>query len=103
MELWIRSQDKTKLIKTKFIGLDYKTYKNGDIEILVENSWFGRYKSKERGLEILDEIEKLLRPQIIIQQHNHVGEIDGNLVYKSEDFKCDIQELSTVVYQMPIE
>lgn len=105
MELWIRSQNKEVLMKTTELRYNQK---KEDYSILAYDTrgdyrLLGIYKNKERALEILDEIEKLLRPQIIIQQHNPVGEIDGNLVYKSEDFKCDIQELSTVVYQMPLE
>lgn len=71
MELWIRSTAKTNLIKVRFLTIlegkeiydkkcwEYKGYTianvfNGKYEIL------GTYNSKERAIEILDEIQDLL-------------------------------------------
>ena len=58
MELWIRSQDQTTLEKIDTIQI----CQNPD------NTWFfntglviGKYKSKERALEVLDEIQDLMR------------------------------------------
>ena len=56
--MWIRSQDKTELIDTKRIQVNNKSLyafeNNGN-----EESWIkiGDYNSKERALEILDDIE----------------------------------------------
>lgn len=71
MELWIRSQDGTILEKEeRFMiirGMDvYYIANNGDI--------YGKYKAKERALEVLDEIQNIL---------------------------IDYKEMSRVVYQMP--
>ena len=62
MELWIRSQDKTKLVKVDNIAyMD----SSEDYEKEVHSLWndckgiLGTYKSKERALEILDEIQKI--------------------------------------------
>lgn len=57
MELWIRSQDKKVLIKTDYIEFgewnnEYRIYINAEI--------CGKYKSKERALEVLDEIQDRL-------------------------------------------
>ena len=58
MELWIRSQSRHNLMKANDIVAQ-------DNEILVykesENSTIvGKYKTKERALEVLDEIQKIL-------------------------------------------
>lgn len=55
--MWIRSQDKMKLIKTDnlIIGYDDK----GDMNCIVANNLYnlGTYKSKKRAIEVLDEIQ----------------------------------------------
>lgn len=70
MNLWVRSQDKEKLLKIN--GLQYQNCKlveNETVEanILIgfyssyENEILGEYNTKERALEVLDEIQKLLK------------------------------------------
>ena len=67
MELWIRSQDKARLckannlfIKNLAICCSYNE-ENNDFDYL------GVYKTKERALEVLDEIEKILTGRLIIK------------------------------------
>ena len=61
MDLWIRSQDKEKLCRAKCIELMHddpvyaKIFLNGNFPDLI----VGCYE-KERALEVLDEIQKLL-------------------------------------------
>ena len=59
MELWIRSQDRIDLIKACSIGIQaqneddfviYNSYSHGYDEL-------GVYKTKERALEVLDEMQ----------------------------------------------
>lgn len=68
MELWIRSQDKESL--TKVSNVEY-TYKEGNLYTDVRGKHYigtyydnlkilGEYKSKERALEVLDEIQSYL-------------------------------------------
>ena len=57
MELWIRSQDKTILLKCENAFLDDLD----ETEIRTKEFIIGQYKSKERALEVLDEIEDLMR------------------------------------------
>ena len=77
MELWIRSQNKKRLIKANEIYLDNIYYDDGTVDILVNEFIFGRYV-EERALEVLDEIQDLL-------QNAYVG------------------NLNRIVYQMPEE
>lgn len=63
MELWVRSQDKTRLVKV--CSLEYgeyneKHYINGYCVNEVDNYDLGTYKTEERALEVLDEIESIL-------------------------------------------
>lgn len=58
MELWIRSQDKEDFIKVEHLGVyNEKIYANG----YEDNGYcIGIYKTKERALEVLDEIQKYI-------------------------------------------
>lgn len=65
MELWVRSQDKRILQKIDNIFLD-ANYENkrictfdGDINVNL-----GEYKTKERALEVLDEIQTYINSDI---------------------------------------
>ena len=67
MELWIRSQDREYLEKLEKIYL----WKNSFGEYKIDGkSELGTYKTKERALEVLDEIQKLLIPIITYTQKN---------------------------------
>lgn len=73
MNLWIRSQDKEDLIKVDNLGLAYRGKYNfmdkiGDIDNYCICQFvddyhvkLGTYKTKERAIEVLDEIQKLLK------------------------------------------
>lgn len=58
MELWIRSQNKCKLRKTDIVNYNYEVGKH-----IVDCNGYPvvTYKSKERCLEIIDEIQELLK------------------------------------------
>ena len=64
MELWIRSQDKTELVKIEEICINID--EDGFVGIWSYGSnkhlkyYLGNYKTKERALHILDEIHQLL-------------------------------------------
>ena len=68
MELWVRSQDKMNLVKIRQISLNYQDNKQiiaNYMPELYENSGeyyelLGTYKTKERTIEILDEIQAYL-------------------------------------------
>lgn len=75
MELWIRSQDKRILQKIDNIYLD-ANYGNKRICNYVDDykTELGTYKTKERAIEVLDEIQDLL-------QNAYVGNAN-RIVYK---------------------
>ena len=111
MNLWVRSQDKMNLVKIRQISLNYRNNKQIIANYMPDfypNSgeyyeFLGTYKTKERAIEVLDEIQSLLQPTIeykpIVQEeynpaytYKHFVKVDDNM---------EIKELSTFVYQMP--
>lgn len=109
MDLWIRSQDKTKLVKIN--SLEYVEYKdihsiNGYYTNEADNYDLGIYSSKERALEVLDEIHKLLTPKMIVNNEGRdCVALDGTIYITNivSSINSDIQQLSTYVYEMPEE
>lgn len=71
MELWIRSQDKMDLFKVNRIKIRKHTFEDGTKEYLFLNSdklsdCIGSYESKERALEVLNEIQtRILNLQLV--------------------------------------
>ena len=85
MELWIRSQDKTILTK---INEDIYIYDNLDKTSTIRtDKWqLGTYKTKERALEVLDEISENMRLSFVYY----------------DEFKGTLPK-PCVIYQMPEE
>ena len=98
MELWIRSQDRMTICKCNNIYIDDEWvnpyYIKDDILTL------GKYSTKERALEVLDEIQNILKVK-------NMYEYDRELVLKSwqnikkEQVEIVRQQMS--VYEMPKE
>ena len=94
MELWIRSQDKERLIKPiDFyieVTIDYvNNYNEFDIYALNlanDDISVGTYKTKERALEVLDEIQKKINL--------------NNLGYNFGSPMIDLKN-PTYIYEMP--
>lgn len=101
MELWIRSQNKKKLHNIKHLELD-----NDETGIFNADTYtlLGKYNSKERALEVLDEIQNILKP--IINCEPITREVtrptDHYKKYECVEYLQTIQELSTYVYEMPL-
>lgn len=87
MELWIRSQDKKHLVKCEAIMYE-ETGTGYGLRAFTKNYDFNiaRYKTKERTLEVLDEIENKI-----------------NLINLGHDFGSPMIDLKnpTYIYQMP--
>lgn len=114
MELWIRSQNKEVLLNIK--GIQYQNYKlveNETIEanILIglynyyDNEILGEYETKERALEVLTEIQNILKPKYILDASSIKPDGDfykeNGAIIQKYNANAKIEELSTFVYQMP--
>ena len=93
MELWIRSQDKKKLVKVDELKME--TVKDGNTFIYSHATDLGTYETKERALEVLNEIQSIIRGKFATF-------IDTKLSLKSFEPK-EIQNLleQMAVYEMP--
>ena len=110
MDLWIRSQDRENIIQTNKVG--YLENSLGE-EILnyvitANDIWVGGYATKERALEVLDEIQNILKPRIITKfinglKYDENKEITTTYMPYEAYEKTDIQELTTYIYEMPKE
>lgn len=90
MELWIRSQDRTTLIKPDRLDIDYSSglysIKSDGFGTLLAN-----YKSEERALEVLDEIQQ------------HIENQEENYLLSDENGIITGQKYYGYIYQMPID
>ena len=109
----MRSQDKTNLVKIRQISLNYQNNKQiiaNYIPEIYENSscyyeLLGEYKTKERAIEVLDEIEKLIKPITIFQN----CQVDKSTIEKIKeigycmvnDDDARVEQISQAFYQMP--
>lgn len=110
MELWIRSQDKECLLKTDIVMLE-EIEENKEYWIYAGHELydpyrvFGVYHKKERALEVLDEIQDILKPKYILDTSSIKP--DGNFykengaIFQKYNTNAEIKDLSTFVYQMP--
>ena len=133
MELWIRSQDKTKLIKAENImiiedvikGMTIVDVSKGEtiqppikseIMIIASDVVVGNYKTKERALEVLNEIQSKLKGTFLLKMKdekyskyiedgkkyledlNGIGIVTGDTCFDIEPINKDIY-----VYEMPEE
>lgn len=100
MELWIRSQDREDLVKVNALWiLDnqiwmevpfYENHKKVGLSITGHNHKLAEYSTKERALEVLDEIQKLLCFNI------------QNVSYEVADLLLKANSLPKI-YEMPKE
>ena len=93
MELWIRSQDKEMLYKAEKIYLNYSIFDELGIKeyyIDVNFDKFGIYKSKERALEVLDEIQEVINNGGVQKEEFNVISGSYHTIYEE-------------VYEMPKE
>ena len=82
MELWIRTQDRMNLVKINQVSLNYQNNKQiiaNYIPEIYENSscyyeLLGTYKTKERALEVLDEIQDKMLNGAFAKKINGLGE-----------------------------
>ena len=99
MDLWIRSTARTNLIKVRFLTIlegkkfykkeewEYKGYTLCNCTEVGYYEILGTYKTKERALEVLDEIQELIEPNYI----------------RTFEYKGYEAQPETIVYEMPEE
>ena len=95
MELWIRSQDRESLKKINtgfYLKQDLSDYAKGEVIFIVSGDKLGEYETKERALEVLDEIQHLF-----IEKEPFKTELtkDGLTIMTKQP--------SSIVYDMPKE
>ena len=104
MELWIRSQDSEALTKVNMGVMFWKDVNNRNCIVNKDNatgfSILGAYKTKERALEVLDEIQNILKIK-------NMYEYDRESVLKGWN-NIDADKINEVrqqmsVYEMPRE
>lgn len=125
MDLWIRTQDKEMLTKIEDVSF-IKDSQTGTYIILATGrnipTWhhlhyggttiLGVYKSKEKALQVLDDIQNLLiqSNKIFIKTHAHETDFKNLKAYLKDcdviivnrcDTIIDSVNLNTIVYQMP--
>ena len=109
MDLWIRSQNKKELIPNPKLGIDQCENRYYIVDRYnFENAFIlGEYKSKERALEVLDEIQNLLIPKTIVNTFNIEKKdmLNGNQysIFENNIKDFSIEQFDTYVYKMPKE
>ena len=117
MELWIRSQDRERLVEVNKIEIFENTDEDDEeygICMLYEYTdsetqyLLGTYKDKKRALEILDEIQNLLKPKYMIRIDENLNDIEKYLNIDDAYIQCknngDIKNINNnLFYEMPKE
>ena len=105
MKLWIRSQDRKRLTETNCI--EYGKW-NNEHRIYVNVKVYGKYKSEERALEVLDEIQNIIKPTLINTEYHSeikqdVDKLSFDIVMTPIEDKITYIQPNVVVYEMPKE
>jgi len=111
MELWIRSQDREMLLKTTSLCIEIQNDVDPRLHtfnIFANGIKIGNYKTKERALEVLDEIQNILMPKVILNASSikPIGEhytIDNGVVVQNYTADAKWEQVDTYVYEMPSE
>lgn len=106
MKLWIRSQDKEILMKSPELRYNQKGNEHSLLayDTLGVYRILGTYKSKERAIEVLDEIQNILKPKITLKYEpdDNAPIMNGEWEQSFKIKECsDIVQLDTYVYEMP--
>lgn len=101
MELWIRTQDKEALRKVNMGVMYWKDINDRNCIVNIDNatgySIVGAYKTKERALEVLDEIQERI---MLINTINIAKDTDSLIACKNVLTEEKIKRLN-YPYQMP--
>ena len=104
MNLWVCSQNKENLIpiKNPICVYDNKIiYKESASYIIT----IGEYKTKERALEVLDEIQNILNPKYILDSSSIRPDgdswVENGIIMQKYNANARIEEIPIYVYEMP--
>lgn len=93
MNLWVRNQDKTIFQKVDNLLISDGDNAGGTFNIytnlLPAKNVLGRYKTKERALEVLDEIQNKMLNNVFAKKINGLGE------------ELDLIPMPILIYNMP--
>lgn len=114
MELWIRSQNREILTKVNNLRLFYSKYEN--VFVIEDYDDLGIYKSKERALEVLDEISNkiknqfilkektILKPDDIAKEHKRLNYLySGEFIMENPPYEIVPINSNIIYYEMPEE
>jgi hypothetical protein len=103
MELWIRSQDKLKLVNNCNLYINNRYNNEFVIKVLnEENIILGIYETKERALHVLDEIQNAIYINKLFNADiNAFQKCLENEGYTEKEISNALKTIST--YQMPEE
>lgn len=111
MELWIRSQNKERIVKVDYVVIQHEyeqkaikdnygriidciTGKYKYSAIVAGNTFLGTYKSKERASEVLDEIHSCIQTNCLFELYSNMGSFPDDF---NKKWNC------VPVYEMPKE
>lgn len=118
MELWIRSQQKEMLFKVKESLSIRRVNNNISDECFIEcdNKKIALYKTRERALEILDEISNkiknkyivkancLIKPSDIMKEKEYFeNTYDGDFIMQTPAYEIEPINPNIIYYEMPKE
>lgn len=116
MELWIRSQDKEVLTRVVDIWKDADKNEIQSKSSFAIKNCLGIYKTKERALEILDEISNkiknkyivkancLIKPSDIMKEKEYFeNTYDGDFIMQTPEYEIEPINPNIIYYEMPKE
>lgn len=114
MKLWVRSQDKCTLQESRHFSVQEvaePNKKHTKWAVVTDFEIIGEYETKERCLEIIDEIQSLFCDFLICKdvtpcdhpQFQKLGLTSVHYFGKDFDPKIEYHERSSIVYKMPKE
>lgn len=113
--MWIRSQDRMQLVKVSAVSI---TYDDGQPRRIIgyerDRTWvLARYKSGERALEVLTEMQNLLQPKIMVNTCLDAEKEEDMIYFLSAQnigkamprnrVNLDCLPINNIVYEMPKE
>lgn len=109
--MWVRSQDKTVLIKCNNFSVecytDSKTnIKSFDIETIESHNGtyttLGSYSTKAKALKVLDILETFIRGDFVtLLDGNYIKKLRDSFMWGMHDAQQFIREMQNQVLQMP--